>query len=309
MSYIGNEPIVSATRTVTEVTATAGQTVFTANGGYTVGYLDVFLNGSKLTSADFTATNGTTVTLTEAAQVSDIVRLEALGTFLASNGVAKTGDTMTGDLDVLANIGVGTLTPNKGGVGRAVTLNTSSGGNIIEMCVAEDRKGWLYADDSRTALAAGGNRLAEIQTNGTARVVVDGSGRVTTPSQPAFRASIATSFVLTPTVQRLSGSGFLTERFDIGNNFDPNTSRFTAPVAGIYIFGMYWAPPSTGRMNSFFYVNNSQTAVLSSANGGASFTTILSLSAGDYVEPWVQSSTGSNITLDNSGELFGYLLG
>jgi hypothetical protein len=81
MSYIGNEPIVSATRTVTEVTATAGQTVFNANGGYTVGYLDVFLNGSKLTSTDFTATNGTTVTLTEAAQVNDIVRLEALGTF------------------------------------------------------------------------------------------------------------------------------------------------------------------------------------------------------------------------------------
>lgn len=98
MSYIGNEPIVSATRTVTEVTATAGQTVFTANGGYTVGFLDVFINGSKLTSADFTATNGTTVTLTEAAQVSDIVRLEALGTFLASNGVSKTGDTMTGAL-------------------------------------------------------------------------------------------------------------------------------------------------------------------------------------------------------------------
>jgi hypothetical protein len=100
MSYIGNEPIVSATRTITEVTATAGQTVFNANGGYTVGYLDVFLNGSKLTSTDFTATNGTTVTLTEAAQVSDIVRLEALGTFLASNGVSKTGDTMTGVLTI-----------------------------------------------------------------------------------------------------------------------------------------------------------------------------------------------------------------
>ena len=98
MSYIGAEPIVSATRTVTEVTATAGQTVFNANGGYTVGYLDVFLNGSKLTSTDFTATNGSSITLTEAAQVGDIVRLEAWGTFSTSTAVLRAGDTMTGAL-------------------------------------------------------------------------------------------------------------------------------------------------------------------------------------------------------------------
>ena len=85
MSYIGNEPIVSATRTVTEVTATAGQTVFNANGGYTVGYLDVFLNGSQLQTVDFTATNGSSVTLTEAAQVGDVVRLVAWGTFQSAN--------------------------------------------------------------------------------------------------------------------------------------------------------------------------------------------------------------------------------
>jgi hypothetical protein len=98
MSYIGNEPIVSATRTVTEVTATAGQTVFNANGGYTVGYLDVFLNGSKLTTTDFTATDGSSITLTEAAQVGDIVRLEAWGTFSTSTAVLRAGDTMTGAL-------------------------------------------------------------------------------------------------------------------------------------------------------------------------------------------------------------------
>ena len=85
MSYIGNEPIVSATRTVTEVTATAGQTVFNANGGYTVGYLDVFLNGAQLQTVDFTATNGSSVTLTEAAQVNDVVRLVAWGTFQSAN--------------------------------------------------------------------------------------------------------------------------------------------------------------------------------------------------------------------------------
>ncbi len=111
MSYIGNEPIVSATRTVTEVTATAGQTSFTPNGGYTVGFLDVFINGSKLTNTDFTATNGTTVTLNEAAQAGDIVRLEALGTFLTSSAVPLTGGNITGNLNVSGNLGVGTTSP------------------------------------------------------------------------------------------------------------------------------------------------------------------------------------------------------
>jgi hypothetical protein len=89
MSYIGNEPIVSATRTVTEVTATAGQTVFNANGGYTVGYLDVFLNGAQLQNTDFTATNGSTVTLSSAASIGDDIRLVAWGIFSNANHYTK----------------------------------------------------------------------------------------------------------------------------------------------------------------------------------------------------------------------------
>lgn len=90
MSYIGNEPIVSATRTITEVTATAGQTVFTPNGGYTVGKLDVVINGAELSSSDFTATNGTTVTITTACSVGDTVKLVAWGTFTSSSSYSQT---------------------------------------------------------------------------------------------------------------------------------------------------------------------------------------------------------------------------
>lgn len=89
MSYIGNEPIVSATRTVTEITATSGQTVFTANGGYTVGYLDVFVNGVQLQNTDFTATNGSSVTLSSPASTGDDIRLVAWGTFSNANHYTK----------------------------------------------------------------------------------------------------------------------------------------------------------------------------------------------------------------------------
>jgi hypothetical protein len=57
-----------------DYTATAAQTTFTVTGGYTVGQLAVFYNGSKLAAAEFTATNGTTFVLATACQVNDIVQ-------------------------------------------------------------------------------------------------------------------------------------------------------------------------------------------------------------------------------------------
>ena len=63
----------TAYRTVTEFTATAGQTSFGVPS-YTVGYIDVYRNGSKLGSADFTATNGTTVVLASGCSAGDLVQ-------------------------------------------------------------------------------------------------------------------------------------------------------------------------------------------------------------------------------------------
>ena len=45
MAYIGNSPGVASQRVVTQFTATSNQTTFTPTSGYTIGYLDVFLNG------------------------------------------------------------------------------------------------------------------------------------------------------------------------------------------------------------------------------------------------------------------------
>jgi len=62
----------TAYRTQTEFTATAGQTTFSVPS-YTVGYIDVYRNGVLLGSADFTATNGTTVVLTAGASAGDLI--------------------------------------------------------------------------------------------------------------------------------------------------------------------------------------------------------------------------------------------
>ena len=66
----------TAYRTVTDFTATASQTTFSVPS-YTVGYIDVYRNGARLGTADYTATSGTTVVLANAATVGDLVTTES----------------------------------------------------------------------------------------------------------------------------------------------------------------------------------------------------------------------------------------
>ena len=71
MSYLGIPPFGRTSRTVTEVAAISGQTTFYPTGGYTVGYIDVVLNGIQLNTTDFTATDGLAVVLLSPAAVND----------------------------------------------------------------------------------------------------------------------------------------------------------------------------------------------------------------------------------------------
>ena len=76
MAYIGNSPGVASQRIVTDITATEGQTTFSPSNGYTLGYVDVYLNGVLLVDGtDYTADNNTSVVLTTGAAVGDNVTL------------------------------------------------------------------------------------------------------------------------------------------------------------------------------------------------------------------------------------------
>jgi hypothetical protein len=68
--------------TRTTYTATASQTTFAVT--YTVGYVQVYLNGVMLTAVDYTATSGTSVVLTIGAALNDIVEFLAFNTTLIS---------------------------------------------------------------------------------------------------------------------------------------------------------------------------------------------------------------------------------
>jgi len=83
----------TAYRTQTEFTATAGQTTFSVPS-YTVGFIDVYRNGVLLGSADFTATSGTTVVLTNPASLNDLV--ETVSFFVSSvlNAIPNTAGSV-----------------------------------------------------------------------------------------------------------------------------------------------------------------------------------------------------------------------
>lgn len=129
----------TAYRTLTEFTATAGQTTFTPPS-YTVGFLNVYRNGVRLGSADYTATNGTTVVLASGASVGDLVTTESFyvssvlnaipnnsasvqQTNIAS-GVAGTGPAFSAAMTATHSVSNATVT--------AVQFNTDSATNCFD---------------------------------------------------------------------------------------------------------------------------------------------------------------------------------
>ena len=79
-----------ATRSVSRTVATQSQTTITGLT-YSVGYVDVYLNGIKLLAGtDFTATSGTAITLTVGATAGDIVDIVAYGSFSLADHYTKT---------------------------------------------------------------------------------------------------------------------------------------------------------------------------------------------------------------------------
>ena len=138
-------------KTTQAYTATAGQTVFAVSGGYSTGYVDVFINGSKLNSSEFTDTSGTNIVLTTGSFLDDVVEvvkylpasgvsnnvLRQLTTFTASAGQTSfTVDYTPGLLDVFYNGARLTPVEYTANNGTSITLATASlQGDVLDIMV------------------------------------------------------------------------------------------------------------------------------------------------------------------------------
>jgi len=133
--YIGTQPVPQATQTRDSFTATSGQTSF-ATGGYTPNFLDVYLNGVKLASADYTASNGSDVVLASGAATGDILEVVAFTTFnSASSSIDDNGNataiTINASESVLVGKSVDTLATSGTALFANGQIDSSVDGNYV----------------------------------------------------------------------------------------------------------------------------------------------------------------------------------
>ena len=91
------------------VTATADQTLFTVTGGYRVNQLTVFRNGVRLVGgSDFTANDGSSVTLLTAANLNDTIEFQVFDDFSVADAINSSGaQTLDGTLNVTGGFNIG----------------------------------------------------------------------------------------------------------------------------------------------------------------------------------------------------------
>jgi hypothetical protein len=138
------------------------------------------------------------------------------------------------------------------------------------------------------------------------RLIVDGSGRVTMPYQPAFFAYGGS----TPSPGNVYV--FTSTRINRGSNYSTSTGRFTAPITGIYLLSAQIFVSSTGATQANLTSNiglgiELKANTTEGAYNSHSAAGIFSLAANDYA--YLQWNQGSTLVGESYTFFCGYLLG
>ena len=197
-------------RTTQTFTATAGQTSFSFT--YNVNFIDVFVNGSKLKSTDFTATNGTSVVLAVGAFVGDTVEL------ISYNTTATGGGGGTGITDIVQD-----TTPQLGGNLDLNNKNITGTGNIS-----------ITGDITATNLSGNGASLTALNGSNIASGTI-AAARVATLNQDTtgnagtftVTANNSTNETVYPVFVD-GATGAQGAESDTGLTYNPSTGNLTA---------------------------------------------------------------------------------
>jgi len=226
-----------------------------------------------------------------------------------SRFVNTAGDTMTGDLIVDANVGVGTSSPSTygglvvqaaSGVGSPLTLLTTDAGANAQVVFKGSRQYQIGTGNASSGFA---DSLFIYDGTAGLRMLIDSAGRVTMPYQPAFAVYKTGSQATNTPAAQLTGWA---ESFNTGGHFSTATSRFTAPISGKYLIN-YTGLHNSGGVGTGYWVRvylmvNGAIVVDGLGDNGTygtyqrlSLSQVLSLNTGDYVTLLAESSIASSI--------------
>ena len=197
------------------------------------------------------------------------------------------------------------------GAGLELWYNTALG---VGEVIAYDRTNNVYKklDISGTVVTA--------TTEGVERMRIDSAGRVTKPSQPAFKAYASTG-VANYTTAGTKITAYDTTTFNIGGHYSTVNKRFTAPIAGVYMFAARaWAAGgnTTGAGINITVNGTSTIATIRIATSSGDYSTMnpfteVYLNANDYVEVFTETCTATGQVHISQGEAYsgftGYFLG
>tara|TARA_Y100000592_G_scaffold22392_1_gene34779 strand:- start:798 stop:2387 length:1590 start_codon:yes stop_codon:yes gene_type:complete len=202
-------------QTKQEFTATEGQTSFTITGGYRAGYIDVFRNGVRLGSDDFTDTSGTAIVLTVAAQADDLIEVVK---YNVASLVVSEGQLVNLNVSGISTLGVVTsVTSISSGVyygdgsaltGIDATALKDSGGNVK----AQANPGGVVITGVATATTFKGDLTGDVTGNATG---LSGTPNITvgsvTAASGAFSGNVSVGGTLTyQDVSHIDAVGIIT---------------------------------------------------------------------------------------------------
>jgi hypothetical protein len=223
-------------------------------------------------------------------------------------------------LNSSGNIGIGTSTPT---AGRALTLNSANNyygidfqyNGTSQVKMIQEATGSLYVDYNEIN---GSGALNFRKYGGSNVLKLDSSGYVTTPFQPVFAAYGGTtqSWSGTGAYQVLQLNSQAVTTNSRGSGYSTGAYRFTAPVAGMYMFfGKITQSTNVGGPSLYLFVNGSAVMAEMTIDYGVSYMSSSGMwpyymNAGDYADLRVINLNNVSMTLDLSRCNFvGWLLG